>query len=269
MVNPKFNKFLNKSIKKQLKKVISGDPIIRTAGSSEDQYKGLAQELEARFTAKTLEYQAHEYVHARIPLNNPYFSFMDFTTPVLNIKKKSIQGIATFNTVIPYPVNETYVLRSVGLSNKLIPHSLAIEMKIDPKRIIKEGMIQSKAIIAINKDKKLLKKLKGKTYCNVNTGISSGYVISIDLSKYPPGMFTVVPFYKHSILIAKDTGISLESCPNEPRYYFKDRYEALLGVAKYIAANPQVGITKGRFYLDKSMYISIHSILENIKKNVH
>jgi hypothetical protein len=266
MVNPKFVKFLNKRLKKELKKVIAGDPIISTFGSSDDQYKGLAKQIEARLTAKSLEYQAHEFVHARIPVTNQYFSFMDFTTPVVNVRKSSIQGIATFNTVISYPINETYIFKPAGFAYQLVPHNLVIGRKLEPKRIVKEGMINSKAILAINKDKKLRKKLKGSYYFATG-GLFSNYSSSIDLSKYTPGLFTIVPFYNHSILIAKDAGISLEACANEPRYKFKERYEALLGVAKYIAENPQKGVDKGRFYLDRSMYYSISLIIENIQKN--
>ena len=265
MVNPRFIKFFNKRIKKELKKFKSGDPIISSVGSPEGYNQGLLKTLGAHLLRESMQYQAREYVHARIPTKNQYFSFMDITIPTVNVKKNSVQGVATFSTVIPYPVNETYILRPVGFSNELVPHKLVVESRTEPKKVIKEQMIKSGAINAINNDKKLLKKMKGKTICSIS-GLVSSYSCSIDISKYPPGMFTVVPFYNHSILIAKDAGISLESTINEPRYQLKDRFNALLGVSKYIAENPQAGEIKGRFYLDKSMLISIPPILENIEK---
>lgn len=261
MVNPRYLKILNKTIKKELKKVIAGDPIITTIGSPESQYKGLIESL----ISSKLEYQAHEFVHAKIPVKNQLFSFIDLTTPVVNIKKSSLQGVATFNTVITYPINETYVLKLAGFSWKLVPHSLAIEKKVEPKKIIKGGMITSKAIMAINSNKKLCKKLKGNHSCSTG-GMFSTYTCSIDVNKYPPGMFTIVPYHGHSILIAKDAGINIEACANEPRYHIKDRYEALAGVANYIATHPQTGEIKGKFYLDRSMFAVI-PIIENIKKN--
>jgi hypothetical protein len=266
MVNQRFIKILNKRIKKELKKVINGDPVITIVGSPEDQYRGFLSALEAHLLGKVQEYDAHEYVHARIPINNQYFSYMDITVPVVNIKKNSVQGVATFFTEVPNPINETYILRSVGLSNKLVPHNLVVNQHIEPKKIIKEGMIKSNAVNSINNDRKLLKNLKGNKACAISCLISS-YSATINLTKYPPGMFTIVPYYNHSILIAKDAGRSLEATTNEPRYLLKNRYKALLGVAEYIAKKPQVGKKVGKFYLDISMQINIPPILEQIKNN--
>jgi hypothetical protein len=264
MVNPKFIKFLNKSIKKQLKKVINGEPVLTAVGSHIDQYEGFLSTLEAHFLRKAQEYDAHEFVHARVPINNQFFSFMDITVPVVNIKKNSVQGVATFFTEIPYPVNDTYILRPVGLSNKLVPHNSVVKFHTDPRRIIKEGMINSEAINVINNNRKLLKKLNGKRSCLIS-GLTSSYSCSLDITKYIPGMFTIVPYYNHSILIAKDAGISIESTLNEPRYLIKERYKGLLGVAESIANNPQVGEKVGNFYFDISMKINIPPILKQIK----
>ncbi|UCG68742.1 MAG: hypothetical protein JSV09_13200 [Thermoplasmata archaeon] len=266
MVNQRFIKILNKSIKKQLKKVINGEPAINVVGSHVDQYEGFLATLEAHFLRKAQEYDPHEFVHARVPIKNQYFSYMDITVPVVNIKKNSVQGVATFFTEIPYPINETYILRRVGLSNKLVPHNLVFKYHTDPRKIIKEGLINSEAIKDINNDRKLIKKLKGNDSCLISC-LGSDYSATINLAKYPPGMFTIVPYYNHSFLIAKDAGISLEATTNEPRYHIRDRYQALFGVAHCIARKPQVGETVGKFYLDISMRINLPPILEQIKNN--
>jgi hypothetical protein len=140
---------------KQLKGVITQEPFVNPVDPPVDQYKDFMDSIGAITAISPQEYQAHEFVHAKIQVNAQYFSFIDFTAPVVNFRNVSIHGIATFSTVIPYPIDETYVHKPVGFSNKLVPYRLAIERRMKPKRIIKEGMIVSKAVTAINNDKKL------------------------------------------------------------------------------------------------------------------
>lgn len=253
-------KYFKKRIMKDLKKVISGEPVLNTLGSSDDQSKGFLREFSSHVIPSNYRYEAKEFVHARIPVYDQNFSNVDVIVPVVNIGRKSIQGVATFGAVVPYPVDETYV----HLRFNLVPHSLAIERRVDPKRIVKGNMIRSKAINAINGDKKLIKKLNRKTRCAI-TGIGSSYICEIDTDKYPPGVFTVVPYYNHTVILAKDAGISVEACPNEPRYDLRKIYEALSGVGGYIAANPQQGKHVGKFYMDIPLNLLLPRLLKDIK----
>ena len=268
MVSQQFSNTIYSNITKDLKKVIAQSPEIRTLGSSEDQYKGLKESLKTKFTPfKSDSYEAQEYLFARIHVNDPNFQFFDFITPVLNIKEKSVQGIATFVTAIPHPVPETFVLRGIVLAPNLLPHSLLVDQGIKEKAILKQGMITSKAVNAINKDKKLRKRLRGAFYCQVrHSAISKKYFkLDFKVNNYPPGMFTVVPYHGHTILIAKDAGKNMDSYVNKPAYSFKHRYEAFSGVARYLASHPEQGEEEGVFYPDTSMSFVLGPLLEHLK----
>jgi len=61
-------------------------------------------------------YSAEEFLSVRIPVSDPNISYMDFVTPIVNIKDKSIQGVASMVTLVKHPIPETFVQRMVGFS---------------------------------------------------------------------------------------------------------------------------------------------------------
>lgn len=266
MVSQKFVHNLNLYAGKKLKNVLTGPLSIQPLGSAADKHKGLTDDLKTRLIPfRKSEYEAEEYLYARIPLRGEYFSFIDFATPILNVKGKSVQGIASFVTSIPYPVPETYVQRMVGLKYRLVPHKLVVEQNLKPKQVIKDNMIAFQAVNAIHTDKKLCNKLQGSYDCKVQKPLSKSYFkIKMDPFEYPPGMFTIVPYYGHSILIAKEAG-DYGASVDSPRYRFNERYEAFSGVAKQIAATPQKGEDVGKFYMDSTLEIVLPPILNHLK----
>jgi hypothetical protein len=265
MVSQKFVKNFNKYIEKRLKGVLAGPVTISPMGSAVDQHKGLGDDLKtAMIPFRKSEYQAQEYLYARIPVRDQYFSFIDFATPILNIKGKSVQGIGSFATSIPYPVPETYVERMVGLKYRLFPHKFVVEQNLKPKQVIKENMITYQGVNSIHSDKKLCNKLEGAWDCKVRTFGKKYYKIKLDTSNYPPGMFTIIPYHGHSILIAKEAG-SFGAEVDSPLYAYKDRYEAFSGVAKTIASFPQKGEPVGKFYMDSTLDILLPPLLGQIQ----
>ncbi|UCG68743.1 MAG: hypothetical protein JSV09_13205 [Thermoplasmata archaeon] len=266
MVSQKFVNNLNLYAQKKLKNVLAGQLTIQPLGSAADKHKGLADDLKTRFIPfRKSEYEAEEYLFARFPVRGEHFSFIDFAAPILNVKGKSIQGIASFVTSIPYPVPETYVQRMVGLKYRLVPHKLVVEQSLKPKQVIKENMITYRAVNAIHTDKKLCNKLQGSYDCKVQKPLSKSYYkIKMDPFEYPPGMFSIVPYYGHSILIAKEAG-DYGASVDSPRYRFNERFEAFSGVAKQIAASPQRGEEVGKFYMDSTLEIVLLPLLEHLK----
>jgi hypothetical protein len=257
MVTQLFIDNLNKNIMDELKNVISGHILIKPFGTDVDQHKGLADDLKtALIPFRKSNYTAEEQLFVRIPVNNPHFSHMDFVTPVLNVKGKSVMGIATFSAVTSHPIPETFVERMVGFSYKLVPHKLAVELGEKPKKIIKENKITSKAVKLINEDKKMCNCLHGSSDNKVFQGMLSKqfYKISIDWLEYPPGMFTIVPYNGKSVMLAKEAGKS-GSFIDKPIYHFRERFDAFAGVAKYLAENKEEGEKIGKFYMDNSIQI--------------
>jgi hypothetical protein len=236
-------------------------------GSTADKHKGLADDLKTRFIPlRKSEYEAEEYLFARFPVRGESFSFIDFTAPILNVKGKSVQGIASFVTSIPYPIPETYVQRMVGLKYRLVPHKMVVEQKIKPKQVIKENRITYHAVNNIHNDKKLCNKLQGSYDCKVQKPLSKSYFkIKMDPFEYPPGMFSIVPYYSHTIIIAKEAG-EYGASVDSPRYNFKERYEAFSGVAKQIATYPKKGEQVGKFYMDSTLEIVLLPLLEHLRK---
>ncbi len=266
MVSQIFVDNLYKHIQKQLKDVLAGTPMIQPLGSTEDKYKGLGDSLKtAVIPFRKSTYQAEEYLHVRIPVRGQHFSFIDFATPILNVKEKSVQGIASYATSIPYPIPETYVQRMVGLKYRMLPHKLIVDQKMKPKKVLKGNMIKSNSVNSINADKKLCNKLQGSWECKVHKGLSKAYYkIEMDFLEYPPGMFTMVPYHGNTILMAKEAG-EYGARVNVPKYSFKDRYEAFLGVARNIASTPQTGEQVGKFYMDQTLDIILPPLLESLK----
>jgi len=262
---------LGSSLAKELSSNIVGSPQLRTTGSTADQYKGLGDELMTRFIpfAKS-EYKAEQFLIATVQTNDPYLEYFDFVTPVVNVQGKSVQGVASFVAAIPYPVSDTFVLRMVGLSHKLVPHSLVVEQGMKPKQVLKGGKITSRAIQAINKDKLVNRALYSMGSCKVmDTGLSNKfYKVSFDHFKYPPGFFTIVPYKGFSLLIAKEAG-GFGAQVDSPSYNFKMRFTALAGVARYLATYPEEGEEKvGTFYLDSSLKAVLPGLVDMMEADV-
>lgn len=266
MVSQKFVHNFNLYAQKKLKNVLSGQLAIQPMGSAADKHKGMADDLKTRFIPfRKSEYEAEEYLFARFPVRGEGFSFIDFAAPILNVKGKSVQGIASFVTSIPYPVPETYVQRMVGLKYRLVPHKLVVEQNLKPKQVIKENMITYQAVNNIHNDKKLCNKLQGSYDCKVQKPLSKSYFkIKMDPFEYPPGMFSIVPYYGNTILIAKEAG-DYGASVDSPRYNFIERFEAFSGVAKQIANTNQKGEEVGKFYMDSTLEIVLLPLLEHLK----
>lgn len=269
MVTQKFVDNLNMHIGKELQNVLAGPVTINPIGSTADQFKGLGDELKtAIIPFRKSQYDAQEYLFVRIPVRNQFFSYFDMVTPILNVKHYSVQGVASFVTSIRYPVPDTFVERMVGLSYRLLPHKLVVEQKEKPKKVLKGNMITSNAVNSINSDKKLCNKLEGSSDCKIPTShfkTAQIYKIKFDNLEYPAGMFTIVPYHGHSILIAKEAG-DYGAMVDKPKYRIKERYEAFSGVAQYIASSPQAGEQVGKFYMDTPLNLILPPLLQYLKK---
>lgn len=261
--------YLNKYMSKRLKKVLSGPIQFNVYGRPTNMHEALPEALNFKYIPSiSTEYQPQEYVFARIPVNNPHFRYMDTVIPVLTQGGKSVQGIATFVTFIPAPIRETFVERSTLFSNFLIPLRLADSKDHAPKEV-RDSMIESVAVNAINKDSGITTFLHGDHSCSVdNTGFialgQSSYKLKINHKHYPPGMFTIVPYGGNTILIAKEAG-EMGAAADKPRYYFKWRYQAMEGIARHISENPEQGNEdKGFFFLDPSLEIILPPLLKHL-----
>ncbi len=263
MVSQNFVDNLYGDMKKQLGTLLAEEPTIYPMGSSEDQWKGLGSDLKNKLTPFSKDtYQAQEFIFARLILNDENISFMDFITPVVNRKGRSVPGVGTFVSYVENPIPETFVERGF-LSHQLYPHSLVVEEGIKPKKVLKQGMITSSVALAINSDKKLCSKLYGNEYCTVFEGGLSNrkYEVKVDRSKDPAGMFTIIPYKGHTMMIAKDAGRS-GSYVDKPKYPWQDRLAALSGVANYINYYPEEGEEVGVFYMDMSLNLVVPPLLQ-------
>ena len=270
MVSLRFVDYLTKSVTKQLKKVISAPPDIQFYGSNEDlePSRGIMETIgRAVVGEEEAVYIAREYVAMRIHVNDPYLEYFDFITPVLNIRGRSIQGVATFSAVTPNPIPETFMLRGFIFAPSLYPYELLVNQEIPEKTILKEKMIDSAAINCVNAHKKLRKKLRGNLTCIIHHGTfnRSRFAFTVNTARHVPGLFSVTPYHDYSVMIAKDAG-ELSSEVDAPRYDFKSRYESFSGVAYHIGKNPEYGEEpEGILHRDKSMELSIGPLLKAIR----
>lgn len=268
MATQKFLDALNKHITKSLKKKITGPPQIWTVGSDADQHVSLSlkERISLSVNKEGLSYQFREFVIARMPLDHRCLRSIDMIIPVLNIKKQSIPGIATFGTCIPFTVPETFVLRSTILGGKnLVPYNLAVHQKLDMKTIVNGNMIECEAINRINADKKLCKKLKGNILCILSAGFKQYHiqVSAIDGAfNYPMGMFSIVPFHGNSLIFSVDSGEVNRARGNSPYYPLSDRLNAIAGVANYIARYPEKGEEVGEMDIDKDTAILLSNFVK-------
>jgi len=268
MVNQKFIDKLNMNITNELGDMLAGPAYIAAKGTGADQYKGLGDELAtALIPFKKSKYEAQEHLFVRIPIKDPNVSFVDFVTPVLNVKGKSVQGVGTFVTYTPHPVAETYIERMVGFGYKLVPHSMVVEKEMKPKEVLKGNMITSQAINGINADKKLCNLLHGNSDCKVAEGIigSSYFKLEIPWLDYPPGMLSVIPYKGNTFLVSKDAGGS-GAMADSPKYPFKERVAAFVQVASYLSKHREGGEAVGKFYMDNSMELIIPPLMEHLKQ---
>ena len=212
-------------------------------------------------------YSAQEHVFIRIPLQGLNITFMDVVIPIVNRGGKSIQGVASFLTYVPYAIPETFVERKVGWGKfQLFPHNLVIDQKLPPKQIIKENLIKAKAVNRINSDGVLNKLMHGSDFCYVSGYGSGSFKITFDWNKYPPGTFTIVPYNGYSVMISKDAGINGTEL-DKPRYNFANKCELFDKVSRYLNENPEYGIKKGKFYLDTSLEFLLAELIPYFERN--
>lgn len=263
MVSEKFITNLEKLINRQLKKVLARTPTFQTFGSAEDQPKGPGDPLATKFIPlRRSEYSAREYLMATIPVRDPNLSAIHLATPILNIKRTSVQGVATLMAVVPYPVPETYIeRRALRLSRRLLPHDLVVYQGLGYQEILEQDLIRYPAVVNINNDRKLCKTLAGSLQCDVEVGglSSSVYKIKLDRDECISGVFTIVPFQGLTLLISREAG-QIGARADNPRYDLAARFAAFSGVASYIAAYPQAGQEVGTIYADPAVELLLDQV---------
>lgn len=262
MVSEKFISNLEKLINKRLKKVVTRSPTFKTFGSSDDLPMDQDQDLATRFIPlRRSEYSAKEFLMATIPVSDPNLTAFHLATPILNVKKTSVQGVATFMAVVPYPVPETFIERmAVRLSHRLLPHDLVVQgMSYDD--ILSRNLIRYPAIVNINNDKRLCKTLAASLQCDVEVGglSSSIYKVKLDYDELVSGVFTVVPYQGCTLLISKEAG-QIGARADNPLYDLATRFAALSGVAAHIATQPQAGQEVGAIYADPCVELLLERI---------
>ena len=267
MANPKFLENLNKNVTKSLKGKLAGPVEIRVMGDPGDQHKGLGDDLKTSLIPfRSSTYEAQEYVYVRAPLNDGVVTFIDFVGPLLNIKDDTIPGVGAFMTHIPHPCAETFVERMVGFKYQLFPHSLVILQRLKPQDVMKQGMVRSKAIAAVNADKKLCRKLSHSNGTNISAkGLSNKvYKITFDWLDHPGGTFCATPFNGNTVMVTRDCGRSPKV--NKPDYSFKDVFDGFKGVGDYIAKYPEQELYDGKFYIDTALAIMLGPAMTELKK---
>lgn len=269
MVNQFLWNNLQSLIHKEIGSKLHEPPNIWMAGNPADQHQGYGRDLAtALIPFASQSYTAQEFIQGRLTFNDDTIFYVDFFAPIVNIKGKSVQGVATFVTSIPHTCAETYVERKVGLmTSNLLPHSLVVGKGLKPKEVSKQGMVQSKAINAVNENPKLRDLLRGSASSTVRpyTLARSHYTIEFPGSDYPGGMFSVVPFHGDTVMIARDAGAS-DQVVNEPRWGFAARFAAFKGVARSLMKYPEKGETMGKFYMDAPLQALLPPILEGIQR---
>jgi len=274
MASEKFVRNLQTSIVKRLKKVIAGPIEVQVHGTDQDlekEQKGFSSMSKWLKEEPPKLYSAQEYLSVRVPVRDSNLSSFHVALPVFNLKGKSYQGIATFGARGPYSISETHVLRNIFLSGqRLFPFSLVVEKEIAPRKLAKSKRLRSRAAQAINNDRKLCRLLSGETTCSVYSGLSTNFTLMIPGQNHPMGMFSVVPYKGHSLLLAKDAGISghdfltTDAKVDSPVYAFEKRFKALSGVAAHIMANPKPGKNTGKFSPDKGTVVLLKRFMEEI-----
>lgn len=268
MVSQMFVANLHELINREFKGMLAQAPDVRVVGSAEDQYAGIGQSLKTSLVPFTsTKYEASEFIYVRLNLADNIVPSMDFTAPVLNVKEKSVQGVATFVAAVPSPTAETYVERLVGWKYQLLPYNL-LKAGTKPKAIVKQGMITSNAVNQINGDKKLCNKLDAPRSANVEKQFPGRghYSISFDASNYPGGMFCVVPFKGNSILVSREAGTH-KSKVDKPSWALKERFLAFKGVASALKQYPdRASLIDGQFFVDTSLQIALIPLLAGLEE---
>ena len=266
MVSKKFMDNINKNVTKSLKGKLSGPVDIKVMGDPGDQHKGLGDDLKtALIPFRSSTYEAQEYVYIRAPLNDPLVRSLDFVAALLNIKDNTIPGLGTFMAHIPFPCGETYVERMIGLKHRLLPHGLVVLQRQKPKEILDMNMITSRAVQAINNDKKLTNKISLRYSRSIPAkGLSNKiYKIEYDAFNHPMGGFSTIPYKGNTVMVTRDCGGGAKV--DKPDYDFRTAFEGFKGVAAYIKQYPQEELHEGKFYIDPPMTILLESTLAQLK----
>lgn len=264
-MNQYFLTGVHANIGNQLLNVLSAPPYVKVMGSD----AGLEATTAAKALAyvvpfKGIKYSAQEFVFARMQLRDPLIKYIDFVAPVLNVEGHSIQGVGTFMTHVPFSTTDSYVKELAGFRDMLMPTSL-IEQSVSPKQAIKQNMITSAAVNAINEDKKLCKKLHGNHYRRVEMGGLShtSYEVSFDFINYPGHMFYTIPYKGSTVMIARNAG-EKKARINYPDWGFFDRFSAFLGVAHHLSEHKEPERHPGKFHMDMPLAFMLPDLLHQL-----
>jgi len=253
------------NIGNQLQNVLSAPPYVKVMGSD----AGLEASTKVKALAyvvpfKGIKYSAQEFVFARMQLRDPLIQYIDFVAPVLNVEGHSIQGVGTFMTHVPFSTADSYIKDEAGFRDMLMPASLK-EQGVKPKQAIKQNLITSAAVNAINEDRKLCKNLHANHYRSVEMGGLShtSYEVSFKWLDYPGRMFYTIPYRGSTVMIARNAG-EKKARINYPDWGFFDRFSAFRGVAHYLSQHKEPERHPGMFHMDTPLALMLPDLLHQL-----
>ena len=262
MASRKFVKNLTKQIKRKLRKVIDGEPQITVVGPQIDQWKGYLHDLKCDLNPfkQTEIYQATEQLVVAIPVKDPHFDTIHFTTPVINIRRKSIQGIGSFVVHVPYPIKETYM--AIPASSSLVPITTVLELNTPQHLRTERNAVVAEAVKAMSKDRKV--KLFTPQACTIEgAGLSNAsYKISFNPLQ-PPGRFSIIPYKGNSVMIMREAGGSWAT-EDAPCYDFRKAQVNFSRCAEHLHNFPERGELIGRLFVDRSFVAMLAPILAKL-----
>lgn len=203
MANLKFLRNLDNNIRKRMKKIINGIPVIQVGGEAMDHYKGLLSTLKVTLVPFAKEsYQATEWAYGYVSVKHSLLPKLYFQIPILDVKGKNIPGVGNFGVLCPYPVKETYVSTSARrLTNYLLPWSVISDGSVERKQAFLKKMRWTPFVEAVNTDRQCVKAINGGGIYN-----EAGYFkTSIDHTR-PEGLFQIMPYKGKAIMLLQDAG---------------------------------------------------------------
>jgi hypothetical protein len=243
MVNEKYMKNFEKNIDKRTKQIRSDPPKVDFIGEGYDHDKGMMSDLKLRLVPFSKEsYQASEWAMGQIPLKDPAVPKLYFQATILNIKNKSVPGIATFGAVVDAPVKETYVVTwSKGLKNYLLPLSVIADETVPRKKAYLEKINWTPFVEAVNTDKKAVKTLQ----LSPSRNDMGKFSVNIDTMRLV-GTHQVMPFKGKTLLLMNEAG---NGNVNKPAYRYQDVYEAFWTLSSKIKQHPATGEDVGTLFI--------------------
>jgi hypothetical protein len=259
MVNQKFLYNLNKSIKKRMKKIINGEPVVRIGGEVIDHYKGLLSTLRVTLVPFAKEtYEASEWIYGFIPVRHNLLPKLYFQIPILNVKGKNIPGIANFGALSPYPVKETYVATSARrLTNYLLPWSVVSDGAVERKQAFMNKMQWTPFVEAVNTDKRCVKALQGGGIYNE----AGNFRTSVDHSRLE-GTFQIMPYKGKTIMLVQDAGYGNI---DKPGFHFDKRHSDFALVAAKIQTYREKGEEIGQPMINISNALMVKEMITDSK----